>query len=393
MDLLSAGTKARCVTGCMLGMLALHGCASINSVVDSRGEVKGPSGSSQPPDARPYSRALIPEDLAVARRTPPARAPQAPGGPNFELVALVDLNNIDFINGSEPSIAVNPENPNVIAVHGGFGDWGPAGHNCASVYVSTNGGTNWNRVASIDPPTNISVCNPNSHSCGPNDTTLAYGANSVLTGSFLGEGDLFTGNTTNPTALASFQWHTIFTGVIQTAEAIGARPNDCSGSVTPPFIQAQSTERIATHGNDQPWVVVHSHRPDPIILEGQPDSVRPLPIPMQNDVYVAYSDFSGTGCNAVPVRVAVSPVLANSPNFTVDKQVGSGGSNCAVNPGHRLAVAPRTEFSDGTIGSGFVYSLHQRCADCSADPPLLDIVLIAPPIAAPAGALTAIPTG
>ena len=132
------------------------GCVSLNSVVDFRGADKGPSGSSQPPDARSYSRPLIPEDLAVARRTPPARDPQVPG-PNFELVALVDVNNVDFTNGSEPSIAVNPENPNVIAVHAGFRDWGPAGHNCASLFVSTNGGTTWNRVASVDPPTNISV--------------------------------------------------------------------------------------------------------------------------------------------------------------------------------------------------------------------------------------------
>ena len=186
MKLLTARTKVRCVTGCVLAILALQGCVSLNSVVDFRGADKGPSGSSQPPDARSYSRPLIPEDLAVARRTPPARAPQVPG-PNFELVALVDVNNVDFTNGSEPSIAVNPENPNVIAVHAGFRDWGPAGHNCASLFVSTNGGTTWNRVASVDPPTNISVCNPNSHLCGPNDATLAYGANSVLTGSFLGE--------------------------------------------------------------------------------------------------------------------------------------------------------------------------------------------------------------
>ena len=368
-----AGTKTRYVTACTLALLALHGCASLDSTIDSRGELRGSSGSSQPPDTRTYSRPLIPEDLTVASRPRARAAPSS--GLTFQLVTLVDVNDIDSRNGSEPSIAVNPENPNVIAVHGGFGDWGAGGHNCASLYVSTDGGATWNRRASIDPPTNVDVCNPNTQSCGPNDATFAYGANSELTGSFLGEGDLFTGATSNPSTTASFRWHTISTGVVEPAEAIRGFPNNCSGTGTTPFVQAQPTEQIATHGNDQPWVVVHSHLPDPIILERRRDGVGPFPFPMQNDVYVAYSDFSGTGCNAVPVRVAVSASLADPPDFVIDRQVGSGGSRCAVNPGHRLAVAPTTKFTDGTTGSGFVYSVHQRCNDCSATPPLIDIVL------------------
>src|SRR5437762_2388783 len=46
MELLTAATKVRCVAVCVLGMLALQGCVSLNSVVDSGGEAKGPSGSS-----------------------------------------------------------------------------------------------------------------------------------------------------------------------------------------------------------------------------------------------------------------------------------------------------------------------------------------------------------
>ena len=52
-------------------------------------------------------------------------------GPNFDLVTIVDVNNVDFNDGSEPSIAVNPANTNFIVVHGSFSDWGSAGQDDA----------------------------------------------------------------------------------------------------------------------------------------------------------------------------------------------------------------------------------------------------------------------
>jgi hypothetical protein len=284
--------------------------------------------------------------LAVAR---PAIPPQA-AGPNFNLLTLVDVNNIDFLDGSEPSIAVNPEDPNLIVVHGGFSDWGPIGQNNASLYVSTNGGTAWRRIASIDPPTNANLTNFLNPS--PHDTTIAYGGNSALMGSFLGEGELFTGATAAPTQIGSFRW---FTTLINGA------------------VRAQPTEQIGTRMNDQPWVVVHRHRPDPIILARQVPLSLSLPFRVQSDVYVAYDDFQ---TNDVPVRVAVSPAGANPPRFTVDNQVGVRGAGVSINPGHRLAVAPRTVFRDGTFGTGFVYSLHQRNDPLvTTNPPLIDIVL------------------
>jgi hypothetical protein len=324
---------------CTVGLLALLSSAPGETI---------PPGYSQPADISPHRRPVMAEDLAVALRNRPAVPPQA-AGPNFKLLTLMDVNNVDFNDGSEPSIAVDPENPNLIVVHGGFGDWGSTGQNNASLYVSTNGGVTWRRVASIDPPTNADLKEVNP---APHDATIAYGGNSVLTGSFLGKGDLFTGTTVNPTQIASFRWRTIVTNGV---------------------VRAQPTEQISTHHNDQPWVVVHRHRPDPIIFKGQPNLNFPLPIRIQNDVYVAYDDFE---TDDVPVRVAVSPAGANPPNFTVDKQVGVRGSGAGINPGHRLAVAPRTVFRDGTVGSGFVYSLHQRCDPLvSTDPPLIDIVL------------------
>ena len=206
-------------------------------------------------------------DLSVARqKRPTVRAPS--NAPNVNplgnptLLKLIDVNasapGSDSVSRTEPSIAVDPEHPNVIVVHGGFGDW--AGPQCASIFVSTDSGTSWTRVRSINPPTNIPV------TTGPNDTTLAYGANSLLTGSFLTQvnpfsgNDIFTGNTTNPSKTAAFQWNMI-NDVIVAAERIGPSGNNCSGSSIEAFRKAQPTDQVSTHGTDQPWVTVHSHRP------------------------------------------------------------------------------------------------------------------------------------
>ena len=356
---------------CVRGLVVVF--VFLGSAIASRGEEARPPGSSQPPDTNQYQRPATPMDLSVARqKRPTVRAPSnAPTLGNPTLLKLIDVNasapGSDSVGRTEPSIAVNPEHPNVIVVHGGFGDW--AGPQCASIFVSTDSGTSWTRVRSINPPTNIPV------TTGPNDTTLAYGANSLLTASFLTQvnpfsgNDIFTGSTTDPSKTAAFQWNMI-NDVIVAAERIGPSGNNCSGSSIEAFRKAQPTDQVSTHGVDQPWVAVHSHRPD-IVVEPRSKIVRPFPIPMQNDVYVAYSDFSQAD---VPVRVAVS-VGANPPNFTIDRQVGTRGSG-GVNPGHRLAVAPQTIDNNGDmIGRGFIYSLHQRCVDCSANPSQFDIVL------------------
>jgi hypothetical protein len=358
--------NALCVRGLIIAL------AFLGSAIPSRGEEARIPGSSQPPDTTQYQRPAIPMDLSVARqKRPTVRAPSnAPLG-NPTLLKLIDAKasapGSDTVSRTEPSIAVNPEHPNVIVVHGGFEDW--AGPQCASLLVSTDSGTSWTRVGSINPPTNIPI------TTGPNDTTLAYGANSLLTGSFLTRvnpfpgNDIFTGSTTDPSKTAAFQWNAI-SNVIVAAEGRGLQGNNCSGSSIEAFRKAQPTDQVSTHGVDQPWVAVHSHRPD-IVTEPRTKIVRPFPLPMQNDVYVAYSDFSQAD---VPARVAVS-LGANPPNFTIDRQVGARGSG-GVNPGHRLAVAPQTIDNNGdVIGRGFVYSLHQRCVDCSADPKQFDIVL------------------
>jgi hypothetical protein len=352
--------------------------AFLCSAIASRGEEARPPGSSQPPDTTQYRRPAIPMDRAVARQIRPKvrgrlHAPHLNMLPNPTLLKLVDVNASDFVTRTEPSIAVDPENPRVIVVHAGFEEWaafGFPGPHCDSLFVSTNGGTNWNRVQSINPPTNIRITS------GPDDTTLAYGANHLLTGSFLTAGtglDIFTGNAMAPANIASFSWNMIDGGVVEVAR-VGPAGNNCSGTSVDRFRSAQPTDQINTHDTDQPWVAIHSYVPDPVATEARSNAPFPNRNRMQNDVYVAYDDLSRQTGPDGSVRVAVS-VGANPPNFTIDQQVGATG-RCGVNPGHRLAVAPQTIDNNGDlVGRGFVYSLHQRCADSSNNPPKLDIVL------------------
>src|SRR5207302_8380691 len=84
-----------------------------------------------------------------------------------------------------------------------------------------------------------------------------------------------------------------------------------------------------TANNDQPWLLVN---PDPSN-------------PNQDDVYVAYDDFSG----APDMRVAVSHGPNNPPSFTIDNLVGF--SSGFVNPGLRMAKDRR---------AGYIYALWQQ---------------------------------
>ena len=193
---------------CVRGLIVVF--VFLGSAIASRGEEARTPGSSQPPDTNQYQRPAIHYGFVCRPSKTPdgscAIAPNAPTLGNPTLLKLIDVNasapGSDSVGRTEPSIAVDPEHPNVIVVHGGFGDW--AGPQCASIFVSTDSGTSWTRVRSINPPTNIPV------TTGPNDTTLAYGANSLLTASFLTQvnpfsgNDIFTGSTTSPSKTARF---------------------------------------------------------------------------------------------------------------------------------------------------------------------------------------------
>jgi hypothetical protein len=141
-----------------------------------------------------------------------------------------------------------------------------------------------------------------------------------MSGTFLIDNDsntvsnVFSGTTTNPASPPAWNWLVI--GGITQATNFNNSPQP------PAFV-------------DQPWLLVNA---DPMI-------------PTQDNVYAAYDDFTnGNDClnDDCNIRVSVSYGV-NPPNFTVDNQPGTATGS--INPGHRLAVDPR---------SGSVYSLFQR---------------------------------
>src|SRR5262249_11414628 len=139
----------------------------------------------------------------------------------------------------------------------------------------------------------------------PCDQAVDYGRGNQLSGTFLSFSptNVYSGTTTNPTVAAAWNWFLV-------------------GGV------AQRTNSTGINNADQPWLLVNR---DPALAG-------------QDNVYVAYDDFSG----APNMRVSVA-AGTNPPNFTVDNLTGF--STGFVNPGHRLAVDPR---------NGTVYSLFQR---------------------------------
>src|SRR5216684_3807655 len=129
---------------------------------------------STPPDTSHPSRPAIPADYS-----PWVSGPASAGAP---LIFVADpvVNNtvLNFLNtdtqgGSEPSIAVNPANPNQIVMTSFSGGWTPA-----PLWYSTNGGLTWTKQFTIPLP-------PGDPGGGPNDQTVDYGRSGYLYGTFL----------------------------------------------------------------------------------------------------------------------------------------------------------------------------------------------------------------
>lgn len=209
--------------------------------------------------------------------------------------------------GGEPDIAINPKNLNQIVIHAGFGGWNGNATNA----VSNDGGITWTNRSQIPPPPGA----PNTAGC-PCDITQDYGLDGNLYGSYLTSNpDIFSASNTNPFA-------NLFTY----------------------FLVAGNAQRTDFNGTlafaDQPWLLTNV---DPIT-------------PGQTNTYVAYDDFVTNPPVATRVSVALG---SNPPDFVTDNASGSetGGN---INPGHRLAVDPRT---------GAIYSLYQICtANCGGSP-------------------------
>jgi hypothetical protein len=184
--------------------------------------------------------------------------------------------------GNEPSIAVNPANPNQIVVTRFNTAW-PSN---ADLLFSNDGGVTWTNETTIPVPPGVS----GTTGC-PCDQTVDYGRDGTLYGTFLTSTDVVTGSTSDPTQASSWQWN--------------GNP-------------AQTTN--GTHDNvDQPWLLVNR---DPTTAS-------------QDDVYAAYDHFGGGPDARVAVSRGAIPV-----NITTDSKAGTE-SPLATNPGLRLANDPR----------------------------------------------------
>jgi hypothetical protein len=261
-----------------------------------------PVVSSSPPDLTASSRPAISADTQAATST------VLPAG--YKVVDAVvansnpNLASTDTYSDSETSLAVN-SNTNQLAIYafqyntptsGALAStWGSGN---APIWYSSNGGATWTKKFTVQPPTGVSESGANA-GC-PCDATLDYDRSSNLFGTFLNYSpqDIYTGDTSDPTKPAGWQWQWHTTGGV-----------------------ADKTNLAANGMADQPWLRVNR---DPFSST-------------QDDAYVGYDDDSA---NTVRVAVALG---SRPPYFSVDSLVGTSGGG--INPGMRLAPDPRT----GTI--------------------------------------------
>jgi len=266
---------------------------------------------SRPVETGISSRPILSEDLKPINGFGPLGAAKALP-PFIDSISVVDavvsntdpsLKNDDTVGArGEVSIGIDKFSfggPRVVLTN--FEEsWGAA----APLWLSTNEGQIWTKKFSINPPpgaAGVPGC--------PCDQTVDFTKfGGGLAGTFLTAGvtgtNVYSALSTNLTASpGAFNYFTV-------------------GGV------AQATNHLGTlNAADQPWLLVGRKPGD-----------------FHENVYVAYDDFN----TAPDMRVAVAE--ANSPlNFTIDNI--SGFSTGGINPGHRLAVDPR---------SGAVYSLFQR---------------------------------
>lgn len=188
------------------------------------------------------------------------------------------------VGGNEPSIAVNPVDPNQIAITRFTFAW----NNNADLLFSRDGGATWTNEKSIPPPPGVA----GTAGC-PCDQTIDYGRNGLLYGTFLtvGPESVVTGVTGDPTNPFAWNWN-------------GA--------------PAQLTNRDGT-SPDQPWLVVN----------------RDTANAGQDNAYVGYDDFAAGPDARVAASYGAFPV-----NITNDGKAGTENP-LATNPGLRLAADPR----------------------------------------------------
>lgn len=232
------------------------------------------------------------------------------------------LNRTDQEDDAECGIAIDPRNPNRIAVSS-FSGYSTGHNGRAPIFYSTDGGGTWTKYYNlIQPPPGHPV---------PNDQTFDFGRSGALFGALLSVDDagsgtsalnFFTGSTPDPAAPNGWQYW-LENGAAQPSHHLGA-----------------------LNSVDQPWLLVG----------------RDVQDPSQDNVYVAYDDYGpGNSDAASPsgphrdnsgwvIRVAAAyHVGSGPPDFTADGVVAN--TPAEVHPGQRLAVDPQ---------SGALYSFYER---------------------------------
>src|SRR2546427_2891910 len=141
------------------------------------------SARSFPPDATPYVRPALPEDL-----DPDGRGNFSPTVPFVVDVVVSNtdptLKTTDAAGDEELSIAINPQNPNEIVITSFDFQAGHFWTNNASWYHSLDGGSTWTKRFAIPTPPG----RPGAAGC-PCDQVVDYGRKGRLFGTFLsGEG-------------------------------------------------------------------------------------------------------------------------------------------------------------------------------------------------------------
>jgi len=270
-----------------------------------------------PPDTNNYVRPAVPDDAYPLKLRANAPTPKQPGVTPFVVDTVVNntdpnLKNTDTFNDGETSIAIDPHNTNRIVITAFSGSWGAT----APLWLSTDRGQSWTKQFTVNPPPGVAGV----VGC-PCDQTIDFArlgfAGPVgtpiggLAGTFLlGNGNVYSAHSANLTSpVGAFDYFTV-------------------GGI------AQATNHLnGVDAEDQPWLLAGTRR-----ARGQ----------VVQNIYVGYDDFHFVAPSGFPMRVAVARA-ADPLNFTIDNR--SGFSIGGVNPGHRLAVDPR---------SGAIYSLFQR---------------------------------
>jgi hypothetical protein len=181
--------------------------------------------------------------------------------------------------GNEPSIAVNPVNPNQILISSFAYNAGTSSG--ADVFYSSNGGTAWSSQFTITRPSaSVTI---------PHDWRFAYDSHGTPHGAVLGStssgSNIYVGSSANPTG-SGWAW-------TNGGNAINTINNPAS-----------------LNNADQPWLA----------LSG-------------SNVYVAYDNFA----QAAGVRVASSS--NNGLSFIKDTAANTAGINTTfINPGNRIAT-------------------------------------------------------